>query len=67
MIEELGRRVRNKEITWKEASEILEQATGEKVSGNALKTRFYRFNKQQGKPTTNDFQKTEQQYLLMEH
>lgn len=57
MIEELGRRVRNKEISWQEASEILEQTTGEKASGNALKTRFYRFNKKQGKPTSSGFQK----------
>lgn len=57
MIEELGRRVRNKEITWKEASELLEQATGEQISGNAVKMRFYRLMKRQDKPAINDFQK----------
>lgn len=42
---ELGQKVQKNELTWKEAVELFNKHSGENITPNALKKRFYRLNK----------------------
>lgn len=45
LIKKLGEKVANKEMTWSVAKEEYNKITGENITGNALRKRYYRINK----------------------